>query len=555
MSSPVLVIGHKNPDTDAICSAIGYADLLRRTGTPDAEAVRCGEINARTAFALEQARLPAPRLVMDVRPTAGQIARRDVITARADESLREAFARMRGPGLRTVPVLDADHRVTGMLSLQKIVDLLLPETGQKALARVVHTSLRRIAQNLDGAILHPAHLDDEEPYLMTVGAMRAADFAQRLAEYPPERIVLVVGNRSSIQEPAIDYGVRAIVVTGGCSMDEPLLARARARGVAVLTSPHDTASTTILIKSSKRVTHAVARDFIRFEPGTPLEKLRAEASASSATLFPVLDEDGRLLGVFSKSDLVAPPLHRLVLVDHNEFSQAVSGVEQAEILEVLDHHRLGGNLATREPIRFINEPLGSTCSIVARQFRQHGLTPDPAIALCLATGLIADTLHLTSPTTTPEDRAILDWLGTLTGRDWSAYAEAFFAAGSALQAQPAPAVVRGDCKEFTEAGWRFAIAQVEELGLERFWERKEELRAALDALRAERSLDFACLFITDIGRHTSVMLVAGDHSVLDAIDYPRLEPGLHELEGIVSRKKQLLPHLTRLLRALPRPRP
>jgi len=552
MPAPVLVIGHKNPDTDAICSAIGYADLLRRTGTPEAEAVRCGEINARTAFALAEAGLPAPRLVMDVRPTAGQIARRDVITARADESLREAFARMRGPALRTVPVLDAEGRVTGMLSLQKIVDLLLPETGNKAQARIVHTSLRRMAQNLDADILHSVHLDDEEPYLMTVGAMRAADFTRRLSEYPRERIVLVVGNRSSIQEPAIDYGVRAIVVTGGWGLEPALLERARARGVAILASPHDTASTTLLIKSSKRVTHAVSRDFIHFDPNTPVEKIRAEASATSATLFPVLEADGRLFGVFSKSDLVAPPLHRLVLVDHNEFSQAVNGVEQAEILEVLDHHRLGGNLATREPIRFINEPLGSTCSIVARQFRQHGLTPDPSIALCLATGLIADTLHLSSPTTTPEDRSILQWLGTLTGRDWAVYAEAFFAAGSALQALGADAVVRGDCKEFSEAGWKFAIAQVEELGLERFWPRKDELRTALESLRAERGLDFACLFITDIGRHISVMLTVGDSQVVAAIDYPSLEPGLHELEGVVSRKKQLLPHLTGLLDGLSR---
>lgn len=551
-TSSVLVIGHRNPDTDSICSALAYADLLRRTGVPDAEAARCGEINARTAFALEQAGLPAPRLVMDVRPTAGDIARREVVAARADESLREAFSRMRGPGLRTVPVVDEDNRVVGMLSLQKLVDLLLPDAAESAQARVVHTSLRRMAQNLDARILHAACLDEEAPYLMTVGAMRAADFSRRLAEYPPERVVLVVGNRSSIQEPAIEYGVRAIVVTGGWDMEPELLRRAQARDVAVLASPHDTASTTILIKSSKRVTHALARDFLRYAPQTPLEELRAAVAGTSATLFPVLDEEGRLIGVFSKSDLVEPPRQRLVLVDHNEFSQAVHGVEEAEILEVLDHHRLGGGLSTREPIRFINEPLGSTCSIVARRFRQHGLTPEPAIALCLATGLIADTLHLTSPTTTAEDREILDWLGRLTGRDWKAYAEAFFAAGSVLQVQTAQAVVRGDCKEFSENEWKFAIAQVEELGLERFWDRKNELREALEAMRKEGALDFACLFITDISRHVSLLLTVGDARVLAAIDYPRLEEGLHELDGVVSRKKQLLPHLTGLLRGLKR---
>lgn len=549
---PTYVIGHKNPDTDAICAAIGYADLLRRTSLPEAEAARCGELNARTLFALEEAGLPAPKLVMDVRPTAGQVARRDVIAGHVEDSIREAFDRMRGPRLRTLPVLDDSGRVAGMVSLQKLVDLLLPDESNGSGARVVDTSLRRLAKGVDGEILHGERLDEEQSYIMTVGAMRAVDFTQRLADYPRERVVLVVGNRPSIQQPAIDYGVRAMVLTGGYDLDPALLEAARKRGVTVVRSPHDTASTTLLIKSSKRVTHAVQTDFLRFGEGALIEKIRAEVGPTPYTLFPVVDDEGLLLGVFSKSDLIDPPRTRLVLVDHNELAQAVNGVEEADILEVLDHHRLGGGLVTREPIRFINEPLGSTSSLVAKQFRARGLEPSPAIALCLASGVISDTLHLTSPTTTPEDGELLAWLGRLAKVDLQHYAERFFAAGSALQVQTAAQVVRGDCKEFREAGWKFAVAQVEELGLERFWDRKAELRQALESLRTEKGLDFACLFITDITRHTSVMLAAGEEKVLDAIDYPRLEPGLFELEGVVSRKKQLLPHLIGLLHGMAR---
>lgn len=549
---PTYVIGHKNPDTDAICAAIGYADLLRRTSLPEAEAARCGELNARTLFALEEAGLPAPKLVMDVRPTAGQVARRDVIAGHVEDSIREAFDRMRGPRLRTLPVLDDSGRVAGMVSLQKLVDLLLPDESNGSGARVVDTSLRRLAKGVDGEILHGERLDEEQSYIMTVGAMRAVDFTQRLADYPRERVVLVVGNRPSIQQPAIDYGVRAMVLTGGYDLDPALLEAARKRGVTVVRSPHDTASTTLLIKSSKRVTHAVQTDFLRFGEGALIEKIRAEVGPTPYTLFPVVDDEGLLLGVFSKSDLIDPPRTRLVLVDHNELAQAVNGVEEADILEVLDHHRLGGGLVTREPIRFINEPLGSTSSLVAKQFRARGLEPSPAIALCLASGVISDTLHLTSPTTTPEDGELLAWLGRLAKVDLKRYAERFFAAGSALQVQTAAQVVRGDCKEFREAGWKFAVAQVEELGLERFWDRKAELRQALESLRTEKGLDFACLFITDITRHTSVMLAAGEEKVLDAIDYPRLEPGLFELEGVVSRKKQLLPHLIGLLHGIAR---
>jgi len=548
---PTYVIGHKNPDTDAICSAIGYADLLRRTGMPEAEAARCGELNARTAFALEQAGVPAPKLVMDVRPTAGQMAHRAVISAGVDESFGEVFDRMRGPGLRTLPVLDASGHVLGMLSLQKMVDQLLPDSSKDPTeARIVDTNLRRMVKALGGKFQNEVDIDEEVPFILTVGAQRAAAFGERLGEFPLERTILVTGNRPTIQKPAIDFGVRALIVTSGYEIEPNLLAQAKAKGVAVIVSPHDTATTTILIKCSKRVTHALQKDFVRFAPTDPIEKIRAMAATTGITLFPVVDENDKLVGVFSKSDLVYPPLTKLILVDHNEFGQAVNGVEQAEVLEVLDHHRLGGNLVTREPIRFINEPLGSTCSIVTKMFLQRGLIPSPEIALCLATGLISDTLYLTSPTTTAEDKELLVFLGKAAQRDLKEYAERFFAAGSVLQVHSAAEVVRGDCKEFKEAGWKFAIAQVEELGLERFWERRAELQQALENLAKEKGMDFACLFITDITRHVSVMLAAGHARVLEAIDYPRLDGGVFQLEGVVSRKKQLLPHLIGLLQGM-----
>jgi len=550
---PTYVIGHKNPDTDAICSAIGYADLLRQTGMPEAEAARCGELNARTIFALEQAGVHAPKLVMDVRPTAGQIAHREVISAGVDESFGEVFDRMRGPGLRTLPVLDAHGHVLGMLSLLKMVDLLLPNSSKDATeTRIVDTNLRRIVKALGGRFQNEVNIDEEVPFILTVGAQRAAAFGERLGEFPLDRTILVTGNRPTIQKPAIDFGVRALIVTSGYEIEPNLLAQAKAKGVAVIVSPHDTATTTILIKCSKRVTHALQKDFVRFAPSDPIEKIRALAATTGITLFPVVDENDKLIGVFSKSDLVYPPLTKLILVDHNEFGQAVNGVEQAEVIEVLDHHRLGGNLVTREPIRFINEPLGSTSSLVAKQFRHRGVTPEPGIALCLATGIISDTLLLTSPTTTAEDKELLTWLGQAAKRDLKSYAEQFFAAGSVLQVQTAAQVVRGDCKDFTENGWKFAVAQVEELGLERFWDRKAELQQALDKLVSEKKLDFACLFITDITRHVSVMLAAGDARVLEEIDYPRLDGGVFELEGVVSRKKQLLPHLIGLLQGMTR---
>jgi len=267
---------------------------------------------------------------------------------------------------------------------------------------------------------------------------------------------------------------------------------------------------------------------------------------SNQALFPVLDDEGVLLGVFSKSDLLNPPLTQLVLVDHNEFSQAVKGVTKAKVLEVIDHHRLGGGMSTREPIRFINDPVGSTSTIVARMCRDQNIPLPQGIALCLATGMISDTLNLTSPTTTDVDREILPWLEKQAGRDLNEYAESFFSTGSVLNVQTAEEAVRGDCKEYEEGDWKMAVAQIEELGLQRFWERKEELQQAISEMRLKKGVDFACLLVTDIGRHYSILLVTGEDELCDSIDYPRLEDGVFELDGIVSRKKQLLPYLIRL---------
>lgn len=549
---PTFVIGHKNPDTDAICSAIAYADLLARTSMPDALPARCGEVNSRTSFVLEKADLPSPRLLMDVRPTAAQILTREVISAHEDESLNDVFERMRTHSLRNIPILDNDQRMTGLVSIMKMLDLLLPGGEDGRAARIVPTNLRRICKSVSGTLQTHADLEGEEEFILTVAATRAEAFDKRMREFPAERIVLVVGNRPTIQTPAIEYGVRCIVITGGYELDPDLLAQATSKGVTVILTTMDTATTTLAIKCAKPVIHALTSDFMSFRENTLISDIREKVQATPQLLFPVLDTDQKIVGVFSKTDLISPPLTRLVLVDHNEFSQAVTGVEQAEVLEVLDHHRLGGNLVTREPIRFINDPLGSTCTIVARLFQQHALIPSPSIALCLAGGLIADTLNLTSPTTTPQDKEILTWLSTLTTVNLKTFADEFFSTGSALQVLTSEQVVRSDAKQYEENGWKIIASQIEELGLDQFWKRKDELCYALEVMRKERGQDFACLLITDITHHYSLLLASGHPQILDAIDYPKLGSDLFELEGIVSRKKQLLPALIRILNLEPK---
>ncbi|GDX96897.1 manganese-dependent inorganic pyrophosphatase [Planctomycetia bacterium] len=544
-----LVFGHRNPDTDAICSALAYADLLRRTTRPDAVACCCGPPNKRTEHVLERAGLAAPRMVMDVRPQVEDVCRRQVVTASFGDSFHEAWLRMKEGDLRAIPVIDADRRVVGVLSVLELMDLFFHDGGDPLRARTVTTSLDKIRTVLGGEFQHAIDPLRHDELLVMVGAMSAEGFTERMEKLPNHRLIVVCGDRPTIQLPAIEHGVRAIVLTGGFRLSSGLADLARLRGVSVIVSPFDTVNTTLRLKSSQFVDPVVETSVVTVPAKAPVAEARALAERSAQPVFPVVGDDGRLVGLAFKSDLISPPRPRLVLVDHNELGQAVAGADEAEIVEVLDHHRLGGGLKSTQPIRFINEPVGSTCTLVARQFRAAGIRPEPGIALCMASGIISDTLHLRSPTTTDTDREILGWLAGLCGVDLEAYARDFFEIGSALRSSKPAEVIREDCKEFSEQGVRFSISQIEETGFDLFWERKEELRTALEEFATRQRLDFSALLVTDVVTNGSLLLLSRESDAWEETNYPRLDRGLYSLKGIVSRKKQLLPLVSQLLAA------
>ncbi len=545
----VLVFGHRNPDTDAICSAIAYADLLRRTTRPDAVAACCGPPNKRTEFALKRAGLPPPRMVMDVRPEAEDVCRRDVVTCSFGDTFHETYERMKRHDLRAIPVVDAGRKVVGVVSVLQLMDLFFHDASDPMKSRIVASSLEKIRDVLGGSFQHAIDPEQRDELLVMVGAMSSEGFTERMRQYPRERLIVVCGDRPTIQLPAIEHGVRAMVVTGGFSLSSGLVELAKARGVSVILSPFDTVNTTLRLKASQFIDSVVDTDCITVSAKSAAIDARATAERSQQPVFPVVADDGTLVGLAFKTDLINPPKPKLVLVDHNELSQAVNGADEAEIVEVLDHHRLGGDLKSTQPIRFVNEPVGSTCTLVARQFRAAGLVPSPGIALCMASGIIADTLHLRSPTTTDVDRDVLAWLSGLCGVDLAVYAREFFEIGSALRSAAPADAIREDCKEFTERGVRFSISQIEETGFDLFWERKQELRGALEAYAEKNRYDFSALLVTDVVSNGSLLLLSKESDAWEEINYPRLDRGLYQLDTIVSRKKQLLPLITQLIQS------
>ena len=253
-----------------------------------------------------------------------------------------------------------------------------------------------------------------------------------------------------------------------------------------------------------------------------------------------------MVGILSKSDFLKKVERQLILVDHNELSQAVLGAEEVEIIEIIDHHRIGA-LTTHQPILFRNEPVGSTSSIVADGFLRHGVPLPREIAGLLLAGLVSDTLNLTSPTTTARDAEILKKLEEISGVNAAAFTEALFRSGSVLTSSAPDLAISADCKEYQEKGRRFSVAQIEEVGFEQFWKRKAEVIGALADYQVRRGYFFAALLVTDVATQTSLLLLAGDPELFQLIDYPEKEPGIYELAGVVSRKKQLLPYLTHCL--------
>lgn len=552
---PVWVMGHKNPDTDAICSAIAYADLLRRTRLPEAEAACCGTPNSRTEWVLRQAGLGRPRLIGDVRPRAIDVCHTRVATTSLSDTIFEAYHRMADGGYRSLPVVDGENRIVGLLSLLDLLQLLIPTEIEGEAVRAVRTNIGSMRRILDAEVMcQPENdPDGDVEYIMMVAGSSEPVMAERVGAFSSDQLLIITGDRAGVQLLAVEAGVKCLVVTSGFRPAEAILAAARANGVTILVTPRDTASTTQLIRGSRPIRHAVTEDFVSFDPDTPLHVLRDRVQGLQQTLFPVVEPGSRqLVGVFSRTDLVAPRRPRLILVDHNEFSQAVTGADEAEIVEVMDHHRLSGNLVTREPVQFINKPVGSTCTIVARAFRSHGIEPSPAIATCLCAGIISDTLNLTSPTATEEDRLILAWLSEMAGIEVDKFTEGFFAAGSVLRSSSPEEVVGSDRKEYEENGYRVSISQIEEVGMNHFHPVREALREELRRLIALHKLDIACLMVTDVTRNDSLLLIEAPEEVLRRVHYPRKREGLYRLDGVVSRKKQLFPWIGSVLAELSR---
>ncbi len=476
----------------------------------------------------------------------------NVVTVKERATCAEALELIDRHDIRLLPVLSPDQRVIGTVSVFQLGGFFIPRVKEAREMRKVRTSLANLTRALGARVIHAERPEDTEEMFIRVGAMDVRSFWKISQDegIPASQSIIIVGDRWDIQQRSLQIGVRALVVTGNLPVEEEVVAQAKARGVSVLVSPHDSANTAWIIRTASTIECMTDRKFASVSGDLRLSDLRRKFATANTGAFIVLNDEGKLQGILTRTDFLKPIKTRLVLVDHNELTQAVPGAGEVTITEIIDHHRLGA-LNTQQPILFLNEPVGSTCTIVADMFRREGLTPSASIAGVMMGGIISDTLHLNSPTSTEKDASILGWLSQIAGVNSSSLADSIFSSGSVILASAPDAVIRSDFKIYEEDSIRFSVSQVEELGFGNFWNHSKKILNALEKVQTDEKLTFAALLVTDINTQNSLLLVKGDADFISRINYPHVEKDeIFDLPGIVSRKKQLIPYLASLLKEM-----
>ncbi|MGH2387497.1 MAG: putative manganese-dependent inorganic diphosphatase [Chloroflexota bacterium] len=536
MSPALYVLGHKNPDSDSICSAIGYAALLHASGQPGAMAARQGPIRRETKFILERFGFDPPLLVTDVRPRVSDMMTPNPACVHIDDSLHEVGLTLQSHGVRTLPVLDAGGRLCGVTGVEDFARAFIRGLDTERLDHVP-LDLSNVVRALDATVLVASDrpLRDE----VMVGAMTVESMLARIKP----GVLLIMGDRVDAQEAAIQVGVGALLITGGLPVSEKVIALARLHEVTLISVPHHTHTTVRLVHLSMAVRHIMRPNAPTCRPDDLTEDVREVVRSGQARSLVVVDDREHVLGIISRSNLLRPVRRRLVLVDHNERGQSVAGIDEAEIVGVIDHHRVADFQTSTPPFMRL-EPVGSTSTIVAKLFDEAELPIPAPVAGVLLSGLLADTLLFRGPTTTKEDRRVAAKLAAIAGQDIQELGMRILELASDVSDRTAEELLTGDFKELMVDGTQFGIGAIETTNAADVLARQDELLVAMATL-GERGYASVMFAVIDILHEQTTLLVAGHAAaVAEAFNVPLEGDHVIHLPGIVSRKKNLVPMLS-----------
>jgi len=537
-TKPIYTIGHRNPDTDSICSAIGYAHLKSELGE-NVVAARAGKINAETKFVLEHFNVPQPLLITDLYPRVKDITLDCKTVVKETDNLRKLGAIMREQSLKSVPVVDADQNLVGIVTVSDLAQRYFQELSMQNLSEA-KIALRDIIAVVDGDVVVNA-----DQSVKVEGNVRIAAGSSRMIEkIVKKNDVVLIGDRTdeAIFE-CIKQEISCLIVTGSGRVSAEVVEEAEAKHTLIISTPYDTYTCARLINQCVPVSRIMQKNITSFKPTDMLSDIKGTMEATNFRNYPVV-ENGRLVGLVSRDQLMVPEKDRVILVDHNERNQAVEGIEEVKVVEIIDHHRLGG-IQTSEPIFARQEPVGSTATIVANLYVYYHIEIPKHIAGVLLSAILSDTVLFKSPTCTPYDKKTAEKLAAIAGLDIQTYGIAMLKAGSGIGNMTPAEIAKNDLKEFQIGDYRIIVSQISVMDTAEVLALQDQLLDSMKDICEKEGYDMSLVMVTDIIKEGTWLLYTGNPKTLIGEAFKKDASGSAlYLPGVMSRKKQIIPPLS-----------
>lgn len=542
MTEKVYVLGHKNPDTDSICSAIAYAELKQRLGM-NAVPGRLGEVNRETKFVLRYFDILTPERIETVKKQVSDLKMDPIYSLSPETPVKTTWNIMKKTNLKSLPVVDQNEKLIGIVTLSDITNKYMDAVDHNMIA-ASKTPLLNIADTLEARII-----TGEQKDFLTTGRIEVlAAEPHQLVNYIEKGDIVIAGNKPESVIKAIELGANCVILTCCNEIEEQIIQSAKQHQCVLMITKMDTFTTTRLINQSIPIGYVMTtRDIIKFDWDDFIDEVKDTMLSTRYRSYPVVDSSNKVMGFISRYHIISQNKKKVILVDHNEMSQTVHGIEEAEILEIIDHHRLG-DIQTGNPILFKNEPVGSTATLVANMYFDAGITPSKNIAGIMCSAILSDTLKFKSPTSTYLDKVTAERLAEFAGLDIDSYAMQMFKEGSTLKGRTPQEILNTDFKDFEFNRNKIGIGQIYTIDIESANEIRQDTLSYMSAVCSDRSYDLIMLLITDILNQGSELLFVGHHKELigKAFKTETKDDSVY-LPGVVSRKKQVIPNIINAL--------
>ncbi|HBF38103.1 MAG TPA: putative manganese-dependent inorganic diphosphatase [Firmicutes bacterium] len=542
MTEKVFIIGHQNPDTDSICSAIAYANLKQQMNV-DAIPVRIGRINQETAFVLDYFGINPPEYLATVKTQVSNLKMDTIEPISSKISLKEAWEIIKANNIEVLPVENNEHQLVGVVSISDIANAYMNMPENNSLS-VSHTPLENVARTLNANILYGM----DRVFSNSGKTIIAAMTPEEMGSYMETGDIVFVGNRRENQLKAIEAGAFCIIVTCGSEVEKEIANKAHKKGCILLVTEYDTFTAARLLYQSIPVGFIMtSKNLVAFQQDDYIDTVKEQMLQTRYRSYPVVDNNGRFKGFISRYHLIKQNRNKVILVDHSESSQTINGIEQAEILEIIDHHRIG-DIQTGRPIYYRNQPVGSTATIVANLFFENGIQPSEKIAGILCAAILSDTVAFKSSTSTDTDINTAKKLAEMSHIDIDKFAKKMFQAGSSLKNMSSDEILQNDFKEYLISKNKVGVGQINTEDLSSVKKIRSSILESMKALLVKEGYSMILLLITDIlNEETEILFVETHQGMIAKAFNPLKDENSFVMKGVVSRKNQIIPELTNIL--------